>query len=216
MRLILLGAPGAGKGTQAEKIVERWHTAHISTGDILRENVKGGTELGKKAKGFMDSGKLVPDDLIVAMMEGRLKEPDCASGFILDGFPRTKGQAEALKELLGRMGLHLDGVVLLDVPDDVVVQRLCGRRCCRGCGKIYNVSFKPSSKGDHCEVCGGELFQRDDDKEAVIRQRLSVYHEQTAPLVEYYEAEGLLCRFDGTLAGDGIINAIAERFEGHE
>ncbi|MBO5493234.1 MAG: adenylate kinase [Pyramidobacter sp.] len=208
MRIILVGPPGAGKGTQAEKIVAKYNVAHISTGDILRANVKAGTELGKKAKSFMDAGALVPDDVIVGMMRGRLAEDDCKNGFILDGFPRTVPQAEALDSLLAEMGIKLDGVILLDVDDDTVVERLCGRRMCKKCGRIFHVSFKPSSKGDLCDECGGELYQRDDDKEEVIRQRLAVYHSQTAPLVDYYGKAGLLLRVPGAEAGDKVLGHI--------
>ena len=208
MRVILVGPPGAGKGTQAEKIVAKYDVAHISTGDILRANVKAGTELGKKAKSYMDAGGLVPDDVIVGMMRGRLAEDDCKNGFILDGFPRTVPQAEALTALLAEMGLKLDGVILLDVDDDTVVERLCGRRMCKKCGRIFHVSFKPSTKGDLCDVCGGELYQRDDDKESVIRQRLAVYHSQTAPLVDYYGKAGLLLRVPGAEAGDKVLGHI--------
>ncbi len=208
MRIILVGPPGAGKGTQAEKIVAKYDVAHISTGDILRANVKAGTELGKKAKSYMDAGGLVPDDVIVGMMRGRLAEDDCKNGFILDGFPRTVPQAEALTALLAEMGLKLDGVILLDVDDDTVVERLCGRRMCKKCGRIFHVSFKPSTKGDLCDVCGGELYQRDDDKESVIRQRLAVYHSQTAPLVDYYGKAGLLLRVPGAEAGDKVLGHI--------
>ena len=208
MRIILVGPPGAGKGTQAEKIVAKYDVAHISTGDILRANVKAGTELGKKAKSYMDAGGLVPDDVIVGMMRGRLAEDDCKNGFILDGFPRTVPQAEALTALLAEMGLKLDGVILLDVDDDTVVERLCGRRMCKKCGRIFHVSFKPSTKGDRCDVCGGELYQRDDDKESVIRQRLAVYHSQTAPLVDYYGKAGLLLRVPGAEAGDKVLGHI--------
>ncbi|MBQ8091836.1 MAG: adenylate kinase [Pyramidobacter sp.] len=208
MRIILVGPPGAGKGTQAEKIVAKYDVAHISTGDILRANVKAGTELGKKAKSYMDAGGLVPDDVIVGMMRGRLAEDDCRNGFILDGFPRTVPQAEALTELLADMGLKLDGVILLDVDDETVVERLCGRRMCKSCGRIFHVSFKPSSKGNLCDECGGELYQRDDDKESVIRQRLAVYHSQTAPLVDYYGKAGLLLRVPGAEAGDKVLSHI--------
>ncbi len=208
MRIILVGPPGAGKGTQAEKIVAKYDVAHISTGDILRANVKAGTELGKKAKSYMDAGGLVPDDVIVGMMRGRLAEDDCKNGFILDGFPRTVPQAEALTALLAEMGLKLDGVILLDVDDDTVVERLCGRRMCKKCGRIFHVSFKPSTKGDLCDACGGELYQRDDDKESVIRQRLAVYHSQTAPLVDYYGKAGLLLRVPGAEAGDKVLGHI--------
>ena len=208
MRIILVGPPGAGKGTQAEKIVAKYDVAHISTGDILRANVKAGTELGKKAKSYMDAGGLVPDDVIVGMMRGRLAEDDCKNGFILDGFPRTVPQAEALTALLAEMGLKLDGVILLDVDDDTVVERLCGRRMCKKCGRIFHVSFKPSTKGDLCDACGGELYQRDDDKESVIRQRLAGYPSQTAPLVDYYGKAGLLLRVPGAEAGDKVLGHI--------
>ncbi|SMG18925.1 adenylate kinase [Dethiosulfovibrio salsuginis] len=213
MRIILIGPPGAGKGTQAEKIVERHGVAHISTGDILRANVKAGTELGVKAKGYMDSGKLVPDDLIIEMVESRLQEKDCEKGFLLDGFPRTVPQAEALDQLLTRLNIALDGVILLDVDDETVVNRLSGRRMCRGCGKIFNVSYKPSSKGDICDSCDGQLYQRDDDHESVIRNRLEVYHEQTAPLVTYYLAREQLFKVDA-VKGDDVpdkIDAIVGR-----
>lgn len=213
MRIILLGPPGAGKGTQAEKIMERHPVAHISTGDILRANVKAGSDLGLKAKSYMDSGKLVPDDVIVDMMERRLQESDCAEGFLLDGFPRTVLQAEALDAMLKRLGLRLDGVVLLDVDDETVVKRLSGRRMCKGCGKIFNVIFKPSAKGNLCDNCGGQLYQRDDDREEVIRNRLAVYHDQTAPLISYYENRGQLYRIDA-VDGDMVpdkIDAIVGR-----
>lgn len=208
MRIILVGPPGAGKGTQAEKIVAKYGVAHVSTGDILRANVKGGTELGKKAKSYMDAGGLVPDGVIVGMMRGRLAEDDCAKGFLLDGFPRTVPQAEALTALLSEMGIELDGVILLDVGDETVVERLCGRRMCRKCGKIFHVTFNPSSKDDECDACGGELYQRDDDKEDVIRQRLAVYHSQTAPLVDYYDEKGLLFRVDAARPGDEVLSNI--------
>lgn len=208
MRIILLGPPGAGKGTQAEKIVAKYGTAHISTGDILRSNVKAGTALGLKAKQFMDAGQLVPDELIVNMMRSRLAEDDCAKGFILDGFPRTVPQAEALSTLLADMKIKLDGVVLLDVDDETVVKRLCGRRMCKKCGKIFHVDFKPSTKGSHCDSCGGDLYQRDDDKESVIRNRLSVYHAQTAPLVDFYDKAGLLIRIAGSEPADSVLGRI--------
>ncbi|MGN0838314.1 MAG: adenylate kinase [Pyramidobacter sp.] len=211
MRIILVGPPGAGKGTQAEKIVAKYGVAHISTGDILRANVKAGTELGRKAKTYMDAGSLVPDEVIVGMMRGRLAEDDCSRGFILDGFPRTVPQAEALTALLKEMGIRLDGVILLDVDDETVVQRLCGRRMCRKCGKIFHVTFNPSARGNVCDACGGELYQRDDDKEEVIRHRLSVYHSQTAPLVDYYDRAGLLIRVNAAEAGDKVLSSIEAR-----
>ena len=213
MRIILVGPPGAGKGTQAEKIVAKYGVAHISTGDILRANVKAGTELGRKAKSFMDAGALVPDEVIGGMMRGRLAEDDCRKGFILDGFPRTVPQAEALTSLLAEMEITLDGVILLDVDDEKVVKRLCGRRMCKKCGRIYHVAFKPSSRGDHCDSCGGDLYQRDDDRETVIRQRLAVYHDQTAPLVDYYDKAGLLLRIDAAEAGDHVLSRIEAMLE---
>lgn len=208
MRIILLGAPGAGKGTQADSIKQKYPVAHISTGDILRANVKAGTELGKNAKSYMDAGKLVPDDVIIAMMESRLQEPDCKEGFLLDGFPRTTPQAEALGLLLEKLGLSLDAVVELDVFDDIVVERLTSRRVCKACGEIYNTRLKPTKVEDVCDKCGGEVIQRDDDKESVIRNRLSVFHEQTAPLIEYYREKGLLITVDATQGKDTVLKAL--------
>ena len=185
MRIILLGAPGAGKGTQADSIKAKYPVAHISTGDMLRFHVKQETELGKNAKAYMDAGKLVPDDVIIAMMEHRLQEDDAKEGFMLDGFPRTIAQAEALDAMLAKLQLKLDAVVNLVIDDDTVLGRLTSRRVCRQCGEIYNTVLKPSSKEGVCDKCGGEVVQRDDDKEEVIRKRLSVFHEQTAPLIDY-------------------------------
>lgn len=208
MRVILLGPPGAGKGTQAAEIKAKYDVAHISTGDMLRQNVKDATELGQQAQKYMDGGKLVPDELIVKMMRERLKEKDCEKGFLLDGFPRTVPQAESLDGLLENMNLSLDAVILLDVADDIVVDRLCGRRMCRQCGEIYHVSFKPSSQGDKCDKCGGDLFQRDDDKEQVIRNRLKVYHDQTAPLISYYDEKGLLRRVNAGTSSSSVMAEI--------
>lgn len=204
MRIILLGPPGAGKGTQAENIKAKWDIAHISTGDILRANVKAGTDLGKTAKKYMDEGGLVPDELIIAMMESRLQEDDARKGFLLDGFPRTSGQAEALDELLGRLGMKLDAVIELAVSDDVVVKRLTSRRVCGCCGEIYNTAAKPPRVDSVCDKCGGEVVQRDDDTEPVIRKRLSVFREQTAPLIEYYRNKGILMTVDATGAKDSV------------
>lgn len=209
MRIILVGPPGAGKGTQAESIKKKYDIAHISTGDILRANVKAGTELGKTAKQYMDAGNLVPDDLIIAMMEFRLQEPDTKNGFLLDGFPRTRPQAEALDELLERLGLSLDAVVELDVSDEVVVKRLSSRRVCRQCGEIYNTLTKPAGTEGVCGICGGEVIRRDDDKESVIRSRLSVFHEQTAPLIKYYRDKRLLVTVDASGAKDSIVKRLA-------
>lgn len=208
MRIILVGPPGAGKGTQAESIKKKYDIAHISTGDILRTNVKAGTELGKTAREYMDAGKLVPDDLIIAMVELRLQEPDTKNGFLLDGFPRTQRQAEALDELLERLGLSLDAVVELDVSDDVVVKRLSSRRICKQCGEIYNTLTKPVGTEGVCGICGGEVIRRDDDRESVIRRRLSVFHEQTAPLIEYYRNKGLLVTVDASGAKDSIVKRL--------
>jgi len=208
MRFILLGPPGAGKGTQAAVIKDKYSIAHVSTGDILRENVKKGTSLGKEAKSFMDSGKLVPDELIIAMVRDRLKNTDCVKGFLLDGFPRTVSQAEALDHLLSNLEVNLDAVILLDVPDDVVIERLSGRRICRRCGTIYHVNFNPSADGSVCDRCGGEIYQRDDDREEVIRNRLNVYYEQTSPLIEYYEKKSLLKKVDASESSDTVLTMI--------
>ncbi len=206
MRIILLGPPGSGKGTQAAKLRERYAIAHISTGDILRENVKANTELGLKAKGFMDSGALVPDDLIVSMMRERLIRPDCAEGFLLDGFPRTVPQAQALDAMLEKMNIRLDAIVLLDVPDDVVVSRLTNRRVCRSCGAIYNAVSQPPKQEGICDKCGGKVIQRDDDKESVIRERLAVYRKQTEPVVDYYRrTSGLLAVVDAVHSSDAVL-----------
>lgn len=210
MRLVFLGPPGSGKGTQAAKLLEKVKVAHISTGDILRGNVANGTELGLQAKGYMDSGKLVPDSLIVEMMKNRLGESDCEKGFILDGFPRTVSQAEALEKMLGELGMDLDAVVLFKVSDAVVIERLSGRRGCRRCGAIYHVRFSPSSAGDRCEACGGELFQRDDDREEVIRKRLDVYHSQTAPLVGFYRERNMLVEVEAEKSSDEVLKTILD------
>jgi len=208
MRLIFLGPPGSGKGTQAAKLLEKIHVAHISTGDILRENVAKGTNLGLQAKGYMDAGKLVPDTLIVEMMKHRLGAGDCEAGFILDGFPRTLSQAEALEKMLGELGMDLDAVVLFEVSDAVVIERLSGRRGCRQCGAIFHVRFNPSSKGECCQFCGGELFQREDDREEVIRKRLEVYHSQTAPLIDFYKERDLLVEVEAEKSSDEVLKTI--------
>ncbi len=208
MRLILLGPPGAGKGTQAKRLIERYGIPQISTGDILRAAVREGTELGKKAKQYMDAGQLVPDEVVIGIIRERLKEADCAKGFILDGFPRTVPQAEALKGVLSDLGQALDHVVSIEVPDEDLVERLTGRRTCRTCGAMYHVKFNPPKQEGVCDKCGGELYQRDDDREETIRARLKVYHDQTAPLVEFYTKEGLLRRIDGVGSVDEIYGRI--------
>ncbi len=214
MRLILLGPPGAGKGTQAKRLIERYGIPQISTGDILRAAVREGTDLGKTAKKYMDAGKLVPDEVVIGIIEERLKEPDCAKGYILDGFPRTVAQADALTDVLARMGKSIDHVVSIEVPDEELVERLTGRRTCRSCGAMYHVKFSPPQKPGVCDKCGGDLFQRDDDKEETIRARLKVYQEQTAPLIAYYEKAGLLRRVSGVGTVDEIYGRILGVLEG--
>jgi adenylate kinase len=198
VRTILLGPPGAGKGTQAAHIVEAYGVPHISTGDILRGNVKAGTALGTEAKRFMDAGDLVPDEVIIGMVGDRLAEPDAAEGFLFDGFPRTVPQAEALDELLSERGVPLDVVLELVVDHEEVVRRLTGRRTCTGCGRIFHLEYDPPADEHRCDHCGGELQQRDDDREDVVRNRLAVYTEQTEPLVAFYDARGQLQRIEAT------------------
>lgn len=197
MKLILLGPPGAGKGTQAKMLSDRFGIPQVSTGDILRAAVKEGTPMGVKAKGFMEAGGLVPDSVVVGIVRERLQKSDCAAGFILDGFPRTVAQADALKETLRELGKDLDAVISLEVDIEALVERLTGRRTCRKCGRGYHVKFDPPKLANTCDVCGGELFQRDDDREETIRTRLVVYHQQTAPLVAYYRSGSLLTSVDG-------------------
>ena len=198
MNIVLLGAPGAGKGTQAAKLVEEFATPHISTGDILRAAVKNQTELGKKAKGYMDAGDLVPDGLIIDLMDERLREPDCEKGFILDGFPRTTAQAVALDDMLARLERPLDGALLVDVDAEVIIKRLTERRCCKECGYIGTAA------GATCPKCDGEMYQRDDDNEATVRNRLDVYAKSTSPLIDYYKGKGLLKSVDGDRPVDTV------------
>jgi len=186
MRVILLGPPGCGKGTQAEIICKNFEIPHISTGDILRDNVKRGTEIGSRAKSFMDSGCLVPDEIIIGMIKDRFSEDDCKNGFLLDGFPRTIAQAEALDKLLKKMKIHIDYIINIDVPDENIINRISKRLSCSNCGDVYNLMFKKPKKEMVCDSCGFKLHQRDDDKEEVIRNRLEVYRKQTAPLIQYY------------------------------
>jgi adenylate kinase len=206
MNLILIGPPGAGKGTQARWLVESLGAPQISTGDMLRAARKAGSELGKKADAFMNAGKLVPDEVVVGLVAERLREPDCAKGFLLDGFPRTIPQAEALDAELARHGRKVESVVALEVPDEAIVRRLGGRRTCGACGRIWQLEFDPPPAPDKCK-CGGALVQRDDDKEETIRNRLRVYHEQTSPLAAYYERKGVLRR----VAGDGSPEEVRGR-----
>ncbi len=195
MNLVFLGPPGAGKGTQAKRLAQELGLVHISTGDILREAVKDQTPLGKKAKEYMDRGELVPDELIIALIE-EVMPP--GGGVIFDGFPRTIAQAQALDGMLEKKGMKVDRVVLFDVPDDVVVERLSGRRVCPNCGAVYHIKFNPPRNDEICDRCGTKLVQRDDDREEVVRNRLEVYRKQTEPLIEYYERKGILIRLDAS------------------
>lgn len=197
MRIVFLGAPGAGKGTQARLLSEKFGIPQISTGDILRAAVKAGTPLGQKAKGYMDAGNLVPDDLMVDLIRDRLAQPDAKAGFILDGFPRTAPQAEALDAMLAEIQQPLQLAVDVEVPEAELVARLTGRRVCRECGASYHVQFNPSKAGDQCELDGGSLYQRADDSADTVLNRLKVYHQQTAPITAYYERAGILRRLDG-------------------
>ncbi|OGU13802.1 MAG: adenylate kinase [Ignavibacteria bacterium GWB2_35_12] len=208
MRLIFLGPPGAGKGTQAERICKDYNIVQLSTGDILRANRKQGTELGRKAQSFMDAGELVPDQIIIDMIKEELKKPELVNGYILDGFPRTVTQAEALGNLLTDMGQKLDTVLILDVPSEELVKRLTARRTCRTCGKSYHLIYNPPKKEGVCNVDGGELYQRDDDKEEPIRNRLNVYENQTKPLIEYYTAKNLADNINGLGKIDEIYSSI--------
>jgi adenylate kinase len=210
MKLILLGAPGAGKGTVAKLLTKLDGSVQISTGDILRGAVAAGTELGKKAEAAMKAGDLVSDDLIMGIMAERLKEDDCKAGYLLDGFPRTIPQAEALKVMLAEMGEELDCAVEIDVPRDVILDRLTTRRTCTGCGEIYNVKSNPPKAEGVCDKCGGDVVQRDDETEEAISNRLEVYNDQTAPLVDFYRNEGMLLSVAAT-SSDAVIDAIKEK-----
>lgn len=208
LNLILMGPPGAGKGTQASRLAQRLRVPAISTGEMLRDEVKRDSALGREAKGYMDRGALVPDALIIAIIEARLQRSDCAAGFILDGFPRTVGQAEALDRALHRFGWSLHRVGSLNVPTDEVVRRLSGRRTCRDCGAPYHLVLEPPRKRDTCDACGGTLQQRDDDHESVITARLEVYARDTAPLLDYYRDRGLLAEVDGLGKHDDVLAAL--------
>jgi adenylate kinase len=215
MRIILLGAPGAGKGTIAKALTEKDGSVQISTGDILRSAVKAGTELGKKAQGYMERGDLVPDHLIMDIMESRLQQPDCAKGFILDGFPRTVPQAEALKKLVKKINLKLDLVVNLDVPREVILDRLTTRRTCSNpnCQEIYNIKSKPPTEEGKCKKCGSPVVQRDDETEEAISKRLATYNEKTAPLIDFYKKEGALKTISST-SSEKIVSGIVTAIQG--
>ncbi|MDA8175120.1 MAG: adenylate kinase [Nitrospiraceae bacterium] len=213
MRIVMLGAPGAGKGTQAKKLIEKYKIPQISTGDILRQSVAEGTPLGKEAKGFMDRGELVPDKVVLGLVEERLGQPDCKAGFILDGFPRNTAQAAALDGMLSKIGKPLQLAISVDVPFEDLMKRLTGRRTCRTCGQMYNVYFNAPAKEGKCDKDGAELYQRDDDKEETIRKRLQVYESQTAPLIEYYGGKGIVRRIKGTGSISDIFNAITAEID---
>lgn len=210
MKIIMLGAPGAGKGTQAKKIAEKYQIPHISTGDIFRANIKGGTELGMKAKSFMDQGMLVPDDITIGMLMDRIKEADCAGGYVLDGFPRTIPQAESLTRALTALSETIDYAVNVDVPDASIVSRMSGRRACLSCGATYHTEFNPPKTADVCDVCSEPLVLRDDDRPETVQKRLSVYHDQTQPLIEYYQKAGVLKEVDGTQNMDDVFRNITD------
>ena len=205
MKIIMLGAPGAGKGTQAKKIAAKYDIPHISTGDIFRANIKNGTELGKKAKTYMDQGLLVPDELVVDLVV-----EDCSNGYVLDGFPRTIPQAEALDKALADLGQKMDYAIDVDVPDENIVNRMGGRRACVGCGATYHLVFAPAKEEGICDTCGKELILRDDDKPETVQKRLNVYHEQTQPLIEYYSKAGILKTVDGTVDMNDVFQAIVD------
>ena len=210
MKIIMLGAPGAGKGTQAKKIAAKYGIPHISTGDIFRANIKNGTELGKKAKTYMDQGLLVPDELVVDLVVDRVNQEDCENGYVLDGFPRTIPQAEALDKALAAQGQKMDYAIDVDVPDENIVRRMGGRRACVGCGATYHLEYAPTRQEGICDVCGGELILRDDDKPETVLKRLGVYHEQTQPLIEYYTNQGILKTVDGTVDMEDVFADIVK------
>lgn len=204
MHIILMGPPGAGKGTQAERLIEEFKIKHISTGDMFRAAVKAGTELGKEAKKYMDAGGLVPDVVTIGIVRESLSKPECQEGFILDGFPRTTEQAIALTGILNDLGITVTGVVDISVPDEELVGRVTGRRICKACGSSYHVSFAPSKVEGICDKCGGDLYQRADDSEETVKNRLGAYHAQTEPLIEYYKEQGAYFAIDGTQTIDKV------------
>lgn len=210
MRLIMLGAPGAGKGTQAKRVAAKYNIPHISTGDIFRANIKNQTELGLKAKEYMDKGLLVPDDLVVDIVADRLLHDDCKEGFILDGFPRTIPQAESLDKALLSMQTKINYAINIEVPDENIVRRMSGRRACLKCGATYHIKYNPPKTEDICDTCLGEIVLRDDDKEETVLKRLGVYHEQTKPLIDYYKDQNNLISVDGTVDIDDVTNSIIE------
>lgn len=213
MKIIMLGAPGAGKGTQAKKIAAKYRIPHISTGDIFRANIKNGTELGNRAKTFMDQGLLVPDELVVDLVVDRVKQADCSNGYVLDGFPRTIPQAEALDTALKIINEKMDYAVNVEVPDSNIVNRMSGRRACLTCGATYHIVHIPTKVEGICDSCGGQLVLRDDDKPETVLKRLKVYHDQTQPLIEYYTTQGVLIEVDGTKDMADVFEAIVKVIE---
>ncbi|MFG2678404.1 adenylate kinase [Streptomyces sp. NPDC048392] len=208
MRIVLVGPPGAGKGTQATRLAETLHIPHISTGDLFRANISRQTELGKLARSYMDAGNLVPDEVTIAMAKDRMEQPDAEGGFLLDGFPRNVSQAEALDELLETEDMKLDAVLDLEAPEEEVVKRIAGRRVCRNdSAHVFHVTYTPSKKEGVCDVCGGELYQRDDDSEETVRKRLEVYHTQTEPIIDYYKSQGLVA----TISAMGPVDEVTRR-----
>ena len=213
MKLVILGPPGAGKGTQAEYIVERYNIPHISTGDIFRENIKNNTELGKEAKSYMDKGLLVPDDLVIALVEDRLNKADAKEGFLLDGFPRTVAQAVSLDSILDKNNDKLTKVINISVDPEILIERAVGRRVCKTCGMTYNVKFNPPKEEGICDKYVTKLIQRDDDTEETVKTRISVYFDQTAPLIDYYRAQNLLVDIDGAKDIDKVFEDIVNGLE---
>ncbi len=210
MKIIMLGAPGAGKGTQAKRIADKCGIPHISTGDIFRANIKNGTELGAKAKSYMDKGALVPDELVCDLVVDRIQQKDCENGYILDGFPRTIPQAEALEAALNAIGQKVDFAIDIEVPDDNIINRMAGRRACVGCGATYHILFNPTKVENVCDVCGEKLILRDDDKPETVKSRLTVYHDQTQPLIDFYTERKVLAEVDGTQSMDKVFSDILE------
>ncbi|MBC8571731.1 adenylate kinase [Jingyaoa shaoxingensis] len=210
MKIIMLGAPGAGKGTQAKKIAAKYGIPHISTGDIFRANIKEGTELGKKAKTYMDQGLLVPDELVVDLVVDRLQQDDCKKGYVLDGFPRTIPQAESLDAALAKVGDKMEYAIDVNVPDENIVNRMGGRRACVGCGATYHIVYNPTKVEGICDACGEKLILRDDDKPETVQKRLGVYHEQTQPLIDYYTKAGILKEVDGTVDMEEVFQNIVQ------
>ena len=211
LNIVLLGPPGAGKGTQAELIVQKYGIPQISTGDIFRANIKNGTELGMKAKAYMDKGDLVPDELVVDLVKDRIEQDDCKDGFMLDGFPRTVFQAEELDKIMEARGLKIDSVLNIDVKPEKLVKRIAGRRVCKACGATYNVDYKPPAKEGVCDKCGDEVYQRADDTEETVQNRIKVYFSQTAPLIDYYEKSGVIANIDGDTSEEAVFAQITER-----